>query len=141
LNNLAHCQAHTGHARRVSTRAVQVGSEIPPAGHIFINPGAHAAVPDISGLDQVSYLTNSAMSISCRAICWCSAAPASVWNSARCIGGSAAGQHCHGIGLARCHMRTKTFRRPLLKSWRGLVPPFASMQNTGAMTDKVTTFS
>ena len=38
-----------------------VGSEISAAGQIFINLGAGATVPDISGLNHVDYLTNSSM--------------------------------------------------------------------------------
>jgi pyruvate/2-oxoglutarate dehydrogenase complex dihydrolipoamide dehydrogenase (E3) component len=36
------------------------GAEL-AAGHIFLNVGARAAIPPISGLDQVTYLTNSSM--------------------------------------------------------------------------------
>jgi pyruvate/2-oxoglutarate dehydrogenase complex dihydrolipoamide dehydrogenase (E3) component len=40
---------------------VQAGGEVLTSDRIFINVGARAAVPDIPGLDQVDYLTNSSM--------------------------------------------------------------------------------
>ena len=61
LKTLENCRVYEGHARFVAPHEVQVGSEILTADHIFINVGARAAVPDIPGLDQVDYLTNSAM--------------------------------------------------------------------------------
>ena len=44
-----------------SPREVEVGSEVLQAEKIFLNVGGRAAVPDIPGLDQVDYLTNSSM--------------------------------------------------------------------------------
>ena len=61
LKNLANCRVYEDHARFVSPREVQVGSEVLTSERIFINVGARAAVPDIPGLDQVDYLTNSSM--------------------------------------------------------------------------------
>jgi pyruvate/2-oxoglutarate dehydrogenase complex dihydrolipoamide dehydrogenase (E3) component len=61
LKSLENGQVYEGHARFVSPREVQVGTEILNADRIFINVGARAAVPAISGLDQVDYLTNSSM--------------------------------------------------------------------------------
>ena len=61
LRSLENCQVYQAHARFVSPRAVQVGSEMLTSDRIFINVGARAAVPDIPGLDQVQYLTNSSM--------------------------------------------------------------------------------
>jgi pyruvate/2-oxoglutarate dehydrogenase complex dihydrolipoamide dehydrogenase (E3) component len=61
LRNLENCRIYEGHARFVSPRRMQVGSEILTAEHIFINVGARAAVPDIPGLELVDYLTNSTM--------------------------------------------------------------------------------
>jgi pyruvate/2-oxoglutarate dehydrogenase complex dihydrolipoamide dehydrogenase (E3) component len=61
LKNLANCRVYEGHARFVSAREVEVGSETLSADRIFINVGGRAAVPAISGLDQVEYLTNSSM--------------------------------------------------------------------------------
>src|SRR4051812_2760012 len=61
LKNLENCQVYEAHARFVSPREVQVGDEILTSDRIFINVGGRAAVPDIPGLDQVDYLTNSSM--------------------------------------------------------------------------------
>lgn len=61
LKGLENGQVYEGHARFVSPREVQVGTEILNADRIFINVGARAAVPPIPGLDQVDYLTNSSM--------------------------------------------------------------------------------
>jgi pyruvate/2-oxoglutarate dehydrogenase complex dihydrolipoamide dehydrogenase (E3) component len=61
LKNLENCRVYEGHARFVSPREVQVGAEILHSDRIFINVGGRAAVPEIAGLDQVEYLTNSSM--------------------------------------------------------------------------------
>jgi pyruvate/2-oxoglutarate dehydrogenase complex dihydrolipoamide dehydrogenase (E3) component len=61
LKNQENCRVYDAHARFVSPHEVQAGSEILTSDRIFINVGARAAVPDILGLDQVDYLTNSSM--------------------------------------------------------------------------------
>jgi pyruvate/2-oxoglutarate dehydrogenase complex dihydrolipoamide dehydrogenase (E3) component len=61
LRSLENCRVYQTHARFVSPREVQAGSEVLTSERIFINVGARAAVPDIPGLDQVDYLTNSSM--------------------------------------------------------------------------------
>ena len=61
LKSLENCRVYEAHARFVSPREVQVGSEVLTSDRIFINVGARAVVPDIPGLDQVDYLTNSSM--------------------------------------------------------------------------------
>jgi len=61
LKNLENCRVYEAHARFVSPREVQAGSEVLTSDQIFINTGARAAVPDVPGLDQVDYLTNSSM--------------------------------------------------------------------------------
>jgi pyruvate/2-oxoglutarate dehydrogenase complex dihydrolipoamide dehydrogenase (E3) component len=61
LKNLENGRVYEGHARFVSPREVQVGAEILHSDRIFINVGGRAAVPEIAGLEQVSYLTNSSM--------------------------------------------------------------------------------
>jgi pyruvate/2-oxoglutarate dehydrogenase complex dihydrolipoamide dehydrogenase (E3) component len=52
---------YQGHARFVSPREVSVGGEVLSASRIFINVGGRAFVPDIPGIDQVDYFTNSTM--------------------------------------------------------------------------------
>lgn len=61
LKNLDNCRVYEAHARFVSPREVEVTDEILSSDRIFINVGGRAAVPDIPGLDQVDYLTNSTM--------------------------------------------------------------------------------
>jgi pyruvate/2-oxoglutarate dehydrogenase complex dihydrolipoamide dehydrogenase (E3) component len=61
LKNLENCRVYEGHARLKSAREVEVGTEVLDANRIFINVGARASVPEIPGLDQVDYLTNSSM--------------------------------------------------------------------------------
>jgi pyruvate/2-oxoglutarate dehydrogenase complex dihydrolipoamide dehydrogenase (E3) component len=61
LKNLKNCLVYQAHARFMSPREVQVGSEVLTSDRIFINVGARAAPPDIPGLDQVEYFTNSSM--------------------------------------------------------------------------------
>jgi pyruvate/2-oxoglutarate dehydrogenase complex dihydrolipoamide dehydrogenase (E3) component len=50
-----------GHARFESSSRIRVGSEVLEAPHVFLNVGGRAAVPDLPGLDDVPYLTNSGM--------------------------------------------------------------------------------
>ena len=61
LRGLTNCAVHQGHARFRSPREIQVGDAILSADRIFINVGARAAVPAMPGLDQVPFLTNSAL--------------------------------------------------------------------------------
>ncbi len=61
LKNLENGTVHEGHARFRSPREVEVGGAVLDADKIFINVGGRAAVPDIPGLDQIEYLTNSSM--------------------------------------------------------------------------------
>ena len=50
-----------GHARFTGRRSVRVNGEVLEADRVFIDVGARARVPDIPGLDQIDYLTNSTM--------------------------------------------------------------------------------
>ncbi len=61
LKGLENCRVYEAHARFLSPREVQAGDEVLTSDRIFINVGGRAAVPDIPGLDQVDYLTNSSM--------------------------------------------------------------------------------
>jgi pyruvate/2-oxoglutarate dehydrogenase complex dihydrolipoamide dehydrogenase (E3) component len=61
LRSTPNCTVYTGHARFVSDHEVQVGDTILKAPRIFINVGCRAAIPDIEGLDGISYFTNSTM--------------------------------------------------------------------------------
>ena len=61
LKTLKNCTVYEGHARFRSAQEVEVGDEVLRSDRIFLNVGGRAAVPDIRGLDQVDYLTNSSM--------------------------------------------------------------------------------
>jgi len=50
-----------GHARFAGPSLVRVNGETLKADKIFIDVGARARIPDIAGLDEVEYLTNSSM--------------------------------------------------------------------------------
>jgi pyruvate/2-oxoglutarate dehydrogenase complex dihydrolipoamide dehydrogenase (E3) component len=52
---------YQGHARFLSARKVSVGSEVLEAPRIFVNVGGRAFVPDIPGLEEAGYFTNSTM--------------------------------------------------------------------------------
>jgi pyruvate/2-oxoglutarate dehydrogenase complex dihydrolipoamide dehydrogenase (E3) component len=52
---------YTGHGRFMSGREVAVGDESLSAPQIFINVGGRAAVPDLPGLEEASYFTNSTL--------------------------------------------------------------------------------
>jgi pyruvate/2-oxoglutarate dehydrogenase complex dihydrolipoamide dehydrogenase (E3) component len=61
LCGLRNCTVFRGPARFESPRQVQVGKESLSAERIFINVGGRAVVPDMPGIDQINYLTNSSM--------------------------------------------------------------------------------
>ncbi|HUK09227.1 MAG TPA: FAD-containing oxidoreductase [Stellaceae bacterium] len=61
LKTLANCRVYQDQARFVSPREVQVGTEKLKADKIFINVGGRAAVPDIPGLREIDYFTNSTL--------------------------------------------------------------------------------
>jgi pyruvate/2-oxoglutarate dehydrogenase complex dihydrolipoamide dehydrogenase (E3) component len=61
LRNNPKCTVYQGHARFAFPREISVGGETLTAPRIFINVGGRAFVPDIPGLDQVGYFTNSTM--------------------------------------------------------------------------------
>ena len=52
---------YKGHARFEAPKAVRVKGELLEAERIFINVGGRAAVPDMPGIRDVPYLTNSTM--------------------------------------------------------------------------------
>ncbi|HLK51756.1 MAG TPA: FAD-containing oxidoreductase [Bryobacteraceae bacterium] len=61
LRGMANCKVYQGHARFVSAREVSVGAERLTSERIFINVGARAVIPELPGLDQIEYLTNSSL--------------------------------------------------------------------------------
>jgi pyruvate/2-oxoglutarate dehydrogenase complex dihydrolipoamide dehydrogenase (E3) component len=61
LKILQGCTVYEGHARFVGEKKIAVNGSDLAADHIFLNVGARAAIPPITGLDSVPYLTNSSM--------------------------------------------------------------------------------
>src|SRR4051794_7976370 len=61
LAEMKGCALVRGHARFVSPREVRVGDETLAADRIFINVGGRAAIPDLPGVKDVPYLTNSSL--------------------------------------------------------------------------------
>jgi pyruvate/2-oxoglutarate dehydrogenase complex dihydrolipoamide dehydrogenase (E3) component len=61
LKEMDNCTVYRGQAQLLSPREVAVGGERLTSPRIFLNVGARAAIPDIPGLQQVPYLTNSSM--------------------------------------------------------------------------------
>jgi pyruvate/2-oxoglutarate dehydrogenase complex dihydrolipoamide dehydrogenase (E3) component len=61
LKNTPNLTVYEGHARFESTHRVCVNDELLEADKIFINTGARARIPDMPGLKEVNYLTNSSM--------------------------------------------------------------------------------
>ena len=61
LRKTENCTVYQGHARFESPRVVRIGDEQISAERIFVNVGGRALVPDMPGLDQVRFLTNSSM--------------------------------------------------------------------------------
>ena len=61
LRGMKGCTVLQGAARFETPDTVAVGDERLRAPRIFINVGGRAAVPDLPGIDRVSYLTNTSM--------------------------------------------------------------------------------
>lgn len=61
LKGMKGCTVFEGHARFESATTVRVGDDLLSALQIFVNVGGRANVPDMPGVDQVSYLTNTDM--------------------------------------------------------------------------------
>jgi pyruvate/2-oxoglutarate dehydrogenase complex dihydrolipoamide dehydrogenase (E3) component len=61
LKALANCTVYEGHARFESRTVVSVGDVKLSAPQIFINVGGRAVVPDMPGISETPFLTNSSM--------------------------------------------------------------------------------
>jgi len=61
LKEMKGCTVYEGHGRFVAPNKVAVNGRELSADRIFLNVGARASIPPIPGLDQVPYLTNTAM--------------------------------------------------------------------------------
>jgi pyruvate/2-oxoglutarate dehydrogenase complex dihydrolipoamide dehydrogenase (E3) component len=61
LKNMPNLTIYEGHGRFESANSVRVNGEVLKAEKIFINVGGRAFAPDMPGIDEVDYLTNSSM--------------------------------------------------------------------------------
>ena len=61
LGHMENCTLYRGHARFESPHEVSVGAERLRAEKIFINVGGRAVVPDLPGIGEIDFLTNSSM--------------------------------------------------------------------------------
>ncbi len=61
LDHMENCTVHRGHARFESAHELSVGAERLSAEKIFINVGGRAFVPDMPGIGEIDFLTNSSM--------------------------------------------------------------------------------
>jgi pyruvate/2-oxoglutarate dehydrogenase complex dihydrolipoamide dehydrogenase (E3) component len=61
LRNTPNLTVLEGHARLESARTVRVNGKLLETAEIFLNVGARALVPDMPGIAEVGYLTNSSM--------------------------------------------------------------------------------
>jgi pyruvate/2-oxoglutarate dehydrogenase complex dihydrolipoamide dehydrogenase (E3) component len=61
LGQMPHCTLVRGQARFESPTQLRIGERVLSAPRIFINVGARAIVPDIPGLGEVPYLTNTSI--------------------------------------------------------------------------------
>ena len=61
IKSLPNATFYRGHARFESPRTVRVNDELLEAERIFINVGARALIPEMPGIDEIDYLTNSSM--------------------------------------------------------------------------------
>ena len=59
LRGMDKCTVFDGHARFESADTVRVGDELLTAPNIYINVGGRAVVPDMPGINDISYLTNT----------------------------------------------------------------------------------
>ncbi len=59
LKNMANLTVYQGHGRLESATRVRVGDDVLEAEKIILNVGGRATVPDMPGIQEVDYLTNS----------------------------------------------------------------------------------
>jgi len=59
LRGMDKCTVINGHARFESADTIRVGDELLTAPKIFLNVGGRAVVPDMPGVNDVNYLTNT----------------------------------------------------------------------------------
>ena len=61
LKNMANLAVYEGHGRFESANSIRVNGDLLEADRIILNVGGRAFVPDMPGIDEVAYLTNSSI--------------------------------------------------------------------------------
>ncbi len=61
LQGMDRCTLIFGHARFESARSIRVGDDLLEADRIFINTGGRALIPDMPGINDIPYFTNSSL--------------------------------------------------------------------------------
>jgi len=61
LKGMERCTVFEDHATFISPREVRVGDETLVSDRIFVNVGGRAVVPEMPGVDEVKYLTNTSI--------------------------------------------------------------------------------
>jgi len=61
LRNMEGCTVKHGHARLTGAREVEIDGETFTAPRIFLNVGGRASVPDMPGIEDIDYLTNTSI--------------------------------------------------------------------------------
>ncbi|TGN38668.1 FAD-containing oxidoreductase [Paracoccus liaowanqingii] len=61
IRGLAHCTVFQGHASFTSQTEIKVDGAVLASSRIFINVGGRSRIPDLPGINQVPYLTNSSI--------------------------------------------------------------------------------
>lgn len=61
LRGMPNCAVFTGHARFESPTTIRVDQDLLSAPQIFLNVGGRAAVPQIPGIQEVPFLTNTSL--------------------------------------------------------------------------------
>lgn len=59
LKGMDNCTIVQGHAKFIGPHEIVVGGETYTAPQIFINAGGRAVIPDMPGIDEIDYLTNT----------------------------------------------------------------------------------
>jgi pyruvate/2-oxoglutarate dehydrogenase complex dihydrolipoamide dehydrogenase (E3) component len=59
LRGMTNCTVFDGHARFESADTIRVGDELLTAPKIYLNVGGRAVVPDMPGIHDITYLTNT----------------------------------------------------------------------------------
>ena len=61
LKGMDRCSVYEGHARLESKDTVRIGDELLQAERIFLNVGGRARIPELSGVHDIPFLTNTSM--------------------------------------------------------------------------------